>query len=91
MVIFVWLWLFLFAGPIDELVVCEYSPDWASLDSRPLPQWYEDAKFGIFLDWGVFSVPAFGSQSQSFWFDQIRSLSTFSISSYASMYVYMHM
>lgn len=39
-----------------------YTPDWPSLDSRPLPVWYDDAKFGIFVHWGVFSVPAYGSE-----------------------------
>jgi alpha-L-fucosidase len=39
-----------------------YAPTWESLDARPLPQWYPDAKFGIFLHWGVFSVPSFGSE-----------------------------
>ena len=39
-----------------------YTPDWESLDSRPLPSWYDEAKFGIFIHWGVFSVPSFGSE-----------------------------
>lgn len=39
-----------------------YDPTWESLDSRPLPQWYEDAKIGIFLHWGVYSVPSFGTE-----------------------------
>jgi alpha-L-fucosidase len=39
-----------------------YKPDWQSLDTRPLPQWYKDAKFGIFIHWGVYSVPAFCSK-----------------------------
>ncbi|XP_053123094.1 tissue alpha-L-fucosidase [Hemicordylus capensis] len=39
-----------------------YTPDWASLDSRPLPGWFDAAKFGVFLHWGVFSVPAWGSE-----------------------------
>lgn len=39
-----------------------YTPDWDSLDKRPLPPWYDEAKFGIFLHWGVFSVPSFGSE-----------------------------
>mmetsp|Transcript_20107 Transcript_20107/g.43757 ORF Transcript_20107/g.43757 Transcript_20107/m.43757 type:complete len:488 (-) Transcript_20107:1101-2564(-) len=39
-----------------------YEPTWESLDSRPLPQWYNDAKVGIFIHWGVFSVPSFGSE-----------------------------
>ncbi|XP_062870636.1 tissue alpha-L-fucosidase-like [Trichomycterus rosablanca] len=39
-----------------------YTPDWKSLDARPLPPWYDEAKFGLFVHWGVFSVPAFGSE-----------------------------
>ncbi|XP_073678116.1 tissue alpha-L-fucosidase-like [Garra rufa] len=39
-----------------------YTSDWTSLDSRPLPEWYDEVKFGIFVHWGVFSVPAFGSE-----------------------------
>ena len=30
--------------------------------SRPLPEWYDKVKFGIFIHWGVFSVPSFGSE-----------------------------
>ncbi|MFN7993221.1 MAG: alpha-L-fucosidase [Bryobacteraceae bacterium] len=36
-----------------------YRPTWESIDSRPMPPWYRDAKFGIFIHWGVYSVPAF--------------------------------
>ena len=36
-----------------------YQPTWASIDSRPMPPWYQDAKFGIFIHWGVYSVPSF--------------------------------
>ncbi|CAL8274422.1 unnamed protein product [Merluccius merluccius] len=43
-----------------------YEPTWESLDSRPLPDWYDQAKFGIFIHWGVFSVPSFGSEW--FWY-----------------------
>jgi alpha-L-fucosidase len=38
-----------------------YRPDWASLDARPIPAWYTQAKFGIFIHWGVYSVPAFAA------------------------------
>ncbi len=37
-----------------------YRADWNSLDARPCPPWYLDAKFGIFIHWGVYSVPAWG-------------------------------
>ncbi|XP_064478248.1 alpha-L-fucosidase-like [Ornithodoros turicata] len=36
-----------------------YEPNWKSLDTRPLPPWYDEAKIGIFLHWGVFSVPSY--------------------------------
>uniref|UniRef100_X2B5J0 alpha-L-fucosidase n=1 Tax=Capitella teleta TaxID=283909 RepID=X2B5J0_CAPTE len=39
-----------------------YEPNWESLDKRPLPDWYDKGKFGIFIHWGVFSVPSFGSE-----------------------------
>jgi alpha-L-fucosidase len=45
-----------------EANVLRYDPKWESLDSRPLPQWYDNSKFGIFIHWGVFSVPSFGSE-----------------------------
>jgi alpha-L-fucosidase len=38
-----------------------YEPTWESIDKRPCPQWYTDAKFGIFIHWGVYSVPAFAA------------------------------
>ncbi len=39
-----------------------FQPDWASLKGYKIPEWYQDAKFGIFIHWGVYSVPAFGNE-----------------------------
>jgi alpha-L-fucosidase len=39
-----------------------YRADWESLRHYEVPDWYKDAKFGIFIHWGVYSVPAFGSE-----------------------------
>ena len=36
----------------------QYEPNWESLDKRPIQKWFEDAKFGIFIHWGPYSVPA---------------------------------
>ena len=36
-----------------------YQPTWESLDSHPIPQWYDEAKFGIFIHWGAYAVPAY--------------------------------
>ncbi len=38
--------------------VKKYKADWESIDSRPVPEWFQDAKFGIFIHWGPYSVPA---------------------------------
>jgi alpha-L-fucosidase len=40
-----------------------YEPEWASLIKHDeAPEWFRDAKFGIYFHWGVYSVPAFGSE-----------------------------
>ena len=39
-----------------------FRPSWDSLEKYQVPEWYRDAKFGIFIHWGVYSVPAFGSE-----------------------------
>ena len=42
-----------------------YEPTLDSLNAHPVPQWFEDAKFGIFIHWGLFSIPAFAAKSGS--------------------------
>ena len=42
-----------------------YEPTLASLNAHPVPAWYDDAKFGIFIHWGLFSIPAFAAKSGS--------------------------
>jgi len=37
----------------------QYQPTSESLRTHKVPQWYEDAKFGIFIHWGVYAVPAY--------------------------------
>jgi len=60
--------IFLFAG-----VFCNvqsqpmYQPTWESLSNYQCPAWFQDAKFGIFIHWGVYSVPAFGSEWYPRW------------------------
>jgi len=39
-----------------------FQPDWRSLTNYTVPEWYLNAKLGIFIHWGVYSVPAFGSE-----------------------------
>jgi alpha-L-fucosidase len=39
-----------------------FQPNWESLGHFKTPAWYQDAKFGIFIHWGPYSVPGFGSE-----------------------------
>ena len=53
----------------------KYDATWESIDSRPTPQWWLDAKFGIFIHWGVYSVPAYsevGRYSEWYWMDLVN-------------------
>ncbi len=48
---------------IDEVISKgPFTDTWKSLLNYKIPQWYENAKFGIFIHWGVYSVPAFGNE-----------------------------
>jgi alpha-L-fucosidase len=41
----------------------DFQPSFESLEkSNPVPEWFKDAKFGIYFHWGVYSVPAFGNE-----------------------------
>ena len=39
-----------------------FRPDWQSLEQYHAPEWYEQARFGIFIHWGLYSVPGFGNE-----------------------------
>ena len=38
-----------------------YEPNWESIDRRPTPSWFTESKFGIFIHWGVYSVPSYAA------------------------------
>ena len=72
-----WVWVLVASFAVSLFVwpgVCggagRYEAKWESLDQRPTPQWWMDAKFGIFIHWGVYSVPAWsvrGQYSEWYW------------------------
>ncbi|HSU51311.1 MAG TPA: alpha-L-fucosidase [Segetibacter sp.] len=37
----------------------QYQPNWSSLNQRKIPEWFHNDKFGIFIHWGVYSVPSY--------------------------------
>ena len=51
-----WLIVLLLIGSVQAQ---KYEPTWESIDHRPTPAWFTDAKFGIFIHWGTYSVPAY--------------------------------
>lgn len=52
-----------YLNQINEVIdLGRFKDTWESLQRYRVPAWYEDAKFGIFIHWGVYSVPAFGSE-----------------------------
>ena len=61
-------------GGAQDVVVAGETPDYEptadSLDTHPVPDWFDDAKFGIFIHWGAYSVPAWGPRgSYAEWYD----------------------
>ena len=42
----------------------KYENNWESLNKREVPSWFEDAKFGIFIHWGLYSVPAYAPKGK---------------------------
>jgi alpha-L-fucosidase len=52
-----------------------YEPTWESLNTRSYPAWFNDAKLGIFIHWGLYSVPSWSTKEQyAEWF--LRGLMT---------------
>jgi alpha-L-fucosidase len=52
----------LLEGVKREIEKGPFRADWESLSKYETPDWYKDAKLGIFIHWGVYSVPAFGNE-----------------------------
>ncbi len=51
-----------------QMVKVPFDPSWTSLKKYTIPEWFKDAKFGIFIHWGVYSVPAYGGESYGEWY-----------------------
>ncbi|MCI9218298.1 MAG: alpha-L-fucosidase [Lachnospiraceae bacterium] len=52
-----------YLNTIEEVIAGgPYQDTWESLSRYNVPEWYRNAKFGIFIHWGIYSVPAFGSE-----------------------------
>jgi len=52
-----------YLAEIDRVIAQgPFKDTWESLGNFQVPHWYQNAKFGIFIHWGVYSVPSFGSE-----------------------------
>ncbi len=48
---------------IEEIIAQgPYTDTWESLQKYRVPEWYQKKKFGIFIHWGIYSVPSFGNE-----------------------------
>ena len=47
---------------VKEVAAQPFEPTWESLKQYKVPEWFKDAKFGIYFHWGVYSVPTFGTE-----------------------------
>ncbi|CAD5229105.1 unnamed protein product [Bursaphelenchus okinawaensis] len=70
------LYLFVIATVVGY-VAC-YDPNWESLDSCPCPEWFDKSKPGIFVHWGMYSVPAYATEWISrYWADKHKDVLDF--------------
>jgi alpha-L-fucosidase len=53
--------------PLPVHATGPYTARWDSLQQHACPDWYRDAKFGIYFHWGLYSVPAFGNEWYPHW------------------------
>src|SRR5947207_1591499 len=51
--------LFLLCFPAATILAQRYEPTWDSIDQRAIPEWFREARFGIFIHWGTYSLPAY--------------------------------
>lgn len=63
-----------------------YQPTLQSVRTHPLPDWYSDAKFGIFIHWGIYSVPGFAPPGSMELEKMIQGEMSFAHSPYAEWY-----
>jgi alpha-L-fucosidase len=61
-----------------------FQPTWESLKKYQTPDWFRDAKFGIFIHWGVYSVPAFREWYPRWMYDKNSKTYKYHLEKYGS-------
>ena len=84
-----------FSGTIAQ----KFDANWASLNTRKIPAWFNQDKFGIFIHWGVYSVPAYApairnngySYAEWYWhrlYEKQKDFTSFHEKNYGSSFAY---
>lgn len=76
--------LTLLADGAEKNEASPFKPTYKSLEAHVTPAWYEDAKLGIFIHWGIYSVPAWAPTSVQF--GQVPETEFFKQNPYAEWY-----
>ncbi len=64
----------------------KYQPQWESVVKHPDPEWFMDAKFGIYFHWGIYSVPAYKTEWYSHWmYVEDHPINKFHLEKYGSL------
>lgn len=77
----------------------QFEPNWASLNTRKIPAWFQQDKFGIFIHWGVYAVPSYApvipnsgdSYSEWYWYrlqEKQKDFLAFHIKNYGTDFLY---
>jgi len=69
----------------DQAETRKFEPTWESIRTHQVPEWYDDAKLGIFIHWGIYSVPAWAKPSGAL--HKVDSNVWFTENAYAEMYM----
>jgi alpha-L-fucosidase len=62
-----------------------YQPNWESLARHEAPAWFNDAKLGIFIHWGVYSVPGWAPTKGKY--GELTRDQFFKVNPYAEWYM----
>lgn len=63
-----WILTIVTCAAVIPVIGKQYEANWDSLGNYEVPEWYQDAKFGIWPHWGIYSVPAFRGDHAAEWY-----------------------
>ena len=75
-------------GPLSKAFAAatpKFAPDWKSIGAHRVPDWYQNAKLGIFIHWGLYSVPAWATTSGEL--GKVEKSKWFTNNAYAEWYL----